>query len=207
MTPPGGEDAPADGTGDAARDFFTMFSDRKRSPSTSASPPEEEGNGALPGEAEISGSDGEDGPPLDSMVPPDYVAEEESPSPQDPVESIGIAEEEVSEGGDWWESLLNRMKKDGNVVLMGSMSKGKHRLEESRITLVFPSQFIAESIEREQKYIKDLIAQVMGKTYDLNIIIEKPKVQKEKKDVDEKVDLFVRIFGGTVVQDGTGGDA
>ena len=196
MTPPGGEDAPADGTGDAARDFFTMFSDKRReaapSPVFSEKP-------VSPGP--------EDGPPIDSMVPPDYIAEEEPLPPRDKAEPEESEVIEVSQGGDWWESLLNRMKKDGNVVLMGSMSKGKHRLEESRITLVFPSQFIAESVEREQKYIRDLIAQVMGKTYDLNIIIEKPKIQKEKKNVDEKVDLFVRIFGGTVVQNGTGGDA
>ncbi len=200
MTPPAGEDSSPEDTGDAARDFFTMFSDRKREPS----PP------AASGEEDITETD---------YVPDDHIPDEpmgevddtDDPEPVIPNENREpdpepepLPGESVPPGEEWWENLLNRMKKDGNVVLMGSMSKGTPRLEADRITLVFPSQYIAESIEREKNYIQDILAQVMGKVYDLNILIEKPKVREEKKEVDEKVDLFIRIFGGTVVQNGTG---
>ncbi|MDC7223857.1 MAG: DNA polymerase III subunit gamma/tau [Spirochaetales bacterium] len=203
MSPPGSDSANEEGegsTGDAARDFFTMFSDKKRAPSPQDSieekaPPAEEQTPARTEPEESPSADGaawnsEDAP---LPEPPAFVMEEEDPELPPP-----------EEGGDWWENLLNRMKKDGNVVLMGSMSKGMHRLEEERITLIFPTQYIAESIEREKNYIQELIAQVMGRSYELNIIIEKPKVKNEEKEVDEKVDLFVRIFGGTVIQGGTG---
>ena len=204
MTPPAGEDSSPEDTGDAAQDFFTMFSDRKRDPVPPV-PSVEEGiietdyvpDDHIPDEPMGEVDDRDDPEPV-------LPNENREPAPGPEPEPESLPGETVPPGEEWWENLLDRMKKDGNVVLMGSMSKGTPRLEEDRITLVFPSQYIAESIEREKNYIQDILVQVMGKVYDLNIIIEKPKVREEKKEVDEKVDLFIRIFGGTVVQNGTG---
>lgn len=206
--------------GDAASDFFNMFSDKKRA--SSVEQPVSQGNDA-PNPSEAAPQAELSRPPEqgashqpEQAVPSEPPSQFEPPQPEPPafavMEEEGYGDEEVSlpssqppSQGDWWENLLNLMKKDGNVVLMGSMSKGEPRLGEDQITLVFPSEFIAESIEREKSYIRQSIARVMGREYDLNIVIEKPKVVNQIKEVDEKVDLIVRIFGGTVIQDGTGG--
>ncbi|MBN2627333.1 MAG: DNA polymerase III subunit gamma/tau [Spirochaetales bacterium] len=210
-TPPGEDKKKSlneEDPGDAARNFFNMFSEKRVAAPVQAVPGE-----TPPTDGEYSREE----PPCDEeppyeMEPPfdadrsgdgDMSREEGEP----PVDSGGVspAREESLPEGDWWEGLLNRMKRDGNVVLMGNMSKGRHRLDEGKLTLVFPSPFIAESVEREKAYIRELLSSITGKNYDLQFVIEKPKVAKEEKRVDEKVDLFLRIFGGTVVQDGTGG--
>jgi DNA polymerase III subunit gamma/tau len=178
--PPEGEDKKKslneEDSGDEARNFFNLFSEKRAVA------------------------------PVDSVPDEIPAAGEEQPPQEEEPPFEDVPRKEAVPEGDWWDGLLNRMKKDGNVVLMGNMSKGRHRLEEGKLTLVFPSPFIAESVEREKAYIGDLLHSITGTNYDLKFVIEKPRVKKEEKKMDEKVDLFLRIFGGTVVQDGAGGN-
>jgi hypothetical protein len=96
------------------------------------------------------------------------------------------------------------MKNDNHAVLMGSMSKGSHNLNGNHLILTFPSRYIADSVERDKKYIVKLISQIMGKDIILEVIIEEPVIKKEIRNRDEKVELFLRVFRGTVIEDKKG---
>jgi DNA polymerase III subunit gamma/tau len=202
------------GGGDAAQNFFTMFSN-KNNPSVSPvvseetssdSPPEEE-KVSFPIESDVSESSSNEELKEESVVDqaPSVSSDSLQPSVsiQDEFEQEGVRESS-SVTKEWWENLLNRMKRDGNVVLMGTMSKGIPRLDEEKIALTFSSSYLAESVEREKGYIGDLIVQEMGRNYELDISIEKPKIKVEEKVVDDTTDLYLRIFGGTVIQNGKG---
>jgi DNA polymerase-3 subunit gamma/tau len=186
IIPPGEENS-----GDAANDFFNMF-DKKASPAASQS--------------EDKNPD-ESAPPLEE--PLYSYHEEDTPPPEEPP----FEEEQVFQipssspapvGEEWWDTLLDTMKNDNHAVLMGSMSKGTHNLNGNHLILTFPSRYIADSVERDKKYIVKLISQIMGKDIILEVIIEEPVIKKEIRNRDEKVELFLRVFRGTVIEDKKG---
>lgn len=133
-----------------------------------------------------------------------HSLQQESPNPTVDFAADVKVETKDGTGLDWWESLLGEMKSHGKVVLMASMSKGTHLLEGNDMTLSFPSEYIAESIEREKKYIVGLITQVMDRPISLNILIKKPKAKVVEKKHDEKIDLYLRVFRGTIIKEKSG---
>lgn len=176
---------------DAASSFFNMFSKKggfippresspeENPPQEMESPPPDVPNPVLQ----------EDGFPL-----PDGPMTDPDDPPVDDMESSPPVE------NDWWENLLDTMRKDNHAVLMGSMSKGTHRLEGNNLVLTFPSLYLSDSVEKERAYIIPLISRLLDREIALEVRTEKPKVEEDKTERNERVDLFVRVFQGTVIE-------